>query len=189
MRVQRRLDGELQREDIIKYALEGKENLNTPELFLNASHLWLAASETSTTSLAAMTFFLLQHPHAYQRLVDEVRAAYATEADLADLSKLPTLKWVDACIKEAQRLHSPLPTPLPRHTPRDGAEICGRFMPEGSCVVVTTDAADRSKENFHDPLSFRPGRWLDDRDHVFDNDKREVFQPFLLGPKSCTGKP
>lgn len=169
MRVQRRLDGELQREDIIKYALEGKENLNTPELFLNASHLWLAASETSTTSLAAMTFFLLQHPHAYQRLVDEVRAAYATEADLADPSKLPT--------------------PLPRHTPRDGAEICGRFMPEGSCVVVTTDAADRSKENFHDPLSFRPGRWLDDRDHVFDNDKREVFQPFLLGPKSCTGKP
>lgn len=158
MRVQRRLDGELQREDIIKYALEGKENLNTPELFLNASHLWLAASETSTTSLAAMTFFLLQHPHAYQRLVDEVRAAYATEADLADPSKLPTLKWVDACIKEAQRLHSPLPTPLPRHTPRDGAEICGRFMPEGSCVVVTTDAADRSKKNFHDPLSFRPGR-------------------------------
>ncbi|KAF4304633.1 Cytochrome P450 [Botryosphaeria dothidea] len=63
-------------------------------------------------------------------------------------------------------------------------------MPEGSCVVVvTTDAAYRSKENFHNPLPFRPERWLDDRDPVFDNGKREVFQPFLLGPKSCIGKP
>lgn len=191
VRVQRRLDGGAvdAREDIIKYALSGKEKLNTPELFLNASHLWLAASETSTTSLAAMTFFLLQHPEAYRRLVEEVRTTFETEEDLADTARLPTLKWVDACIKEAQRLHSPLPTPLPRYIPAGGADICGQFVPEGSCVVVTTDAAYRSKDNFHDPLSFRPERWLDERDPVFENDKREVFQPFLLGPKSCIGKP
>ncbi|EKG20456.1 Cytochrome P450 [Macrophomina phaseolina MS6] len=136
-----------------------------------------------------MTFFLLQHPEAYRRLVEEVRTTFETEEDLADAARLPTLKWVDACIKEAQRLHSPLPTPLPRYIPAGGADICGQFVPEGSCVVVTTDAAYRSKDNFHDPLSFRPERWLDERDPVFENDKREVFQPFLLGPKSCIGKP
>ena len=188
-RVARRLTkGVEAREDMIKYSRQGKETLNDQELFLNASHLWLAASETSTTSLAALVFFLLQHPEAYARLMDEVRSAYATEAELADTSRLPQLKWVDACIKEAQRLHSPLPTPLPRLIPKGGATICGGFVPEGSCVVVPTCAASQSADNFHEPHAFRPERWLDE-DANFANDKQAAFQPFLLGPKSCIGKP
>lgn len=188
-RVARRLTkGVEARDDMIKYSRQGKEQLSDQELFLNASHLWLAASETSTTSLAALVFFLLQHPEAHARLVDEVRSMYATEAELADTSRLPQLKFVDACIKEAQRLHSPLPTPLPRLIPSGGATICGQFVPEGSCVVVPTCAASQTAENFHDPHSFRPERWMDE-DPAFANDRREVFQPFLLGPKSCIGKP
>lgn len=37
------------------------------------------------------------------------------------------------------------------------------------------------------PNEFIPERWLDS-DSRFQNDKREVLQPFSLGPRNCIGK-
>jgi hypothetical protein len=73
-----------------------------------------------------------------QDLIDGGRAvldpAGPTEASGRDQrSRLPQLKWVDACIKEAQRLHSPLPTPLPRSavysSPRGAVLSCPPVPP------------------------------------------------------------
>lgn len=42
--------------------------------------------------------------------------------------------------------------------------------------------------NFHRAAEFIPERWLEDRDAQFDNDDREVLQPFSVGPRNCIGR-
>ena len=54
-------------------------------------------------------------------------------------------------------------------------------------------AAYRCKRNFALPDKFIPERWLGEderfeRDERFARDRREVVQPFAVGPRNCIGK-
>jgi cytochrome P450 len=53
-------------------------------------------------------------------------------------------------------------------------------------VSIPQYAAFRSASNFYEPESFIPERWLDDP--RFACDRRDVFQPFSCGARSCIGK-
>ena len=53
-------------------------------------------------------------------------------------------------------------------------------------VTINPYAANRSAENFRDPHSFVPERWLNDP--AYDSDKRDVVQAFSFGPRDCIGK-
>lgn len=47
-------------------------------------------------------------------------------------------------------------------------------------------AAYRLEYNFADPDKFAPERWLGDP--RYESDKRDVLQPFAVGPRDCLGK-
>jgi cytochrome P450 len=55
-------------------------------------------------------------------------------------------------------------------------------------TVVSTNhwATYRSSENFTDPESFHPERFLGDS--RFASDRKAAFQPFSVGPRNCIGK-
>ena len=53
---------------------------------------------------------------------------------------------------------------------------------------VTHYAAYHSASHFADPDSFIPERWLEPREDRFKNDKRNVLQPFHVGPRNCIGQ-
>ena len=50
----------------------------------------------------------------------------------------------------------------------------------------------RSPRNFHDPMRFRPERWLPESHALYDarfaDDNRKAFLPFSQGPRMCAGK-
>lgn len=48
-------------------------------------------------------------------------------------------------------------------------------------------ASYRSSSNFTFPHAFLPERWLG-LDSRFEQDKKDVLQPFSLGPRNCLGK-
>lgn len=47
-------------------------------------------------------------------------------------------------------------------------------------------AANRSPLNFKDPNCFVPERWLPGTG--YDDDRKEVLNPFAFGPRNCIGK-
>jgi len=62
-------------------------------------------------------------------------------------------------------------------------------LPEGTTIGVSQLATYRSTDNFTDPYSFIPERWLSNKeDSRFMNDDQSAFQPFSIGPRNCIGQ-
>ena len=82
---------------------------------------------------------------------------------------------------------------LPRSAANPGDTVAGAFIPGGTGVHLNQFAAYRCKRNFALPDEFIPERWLGEderfeRDGRFARDRREVVQPFAVGPRNCIGK-
>ena len=119
-----------------------------------------------------------------KRVTDEIRAAFAREEDI-NVASTTKLEYLIAVISEGIRLGPPSAIGVPRVVPKGGAEICGRWVPGGTAVVVNQFPAFRSHVNFSNPRSFKPERFLD---KPGSDDNLAVFQPFLVGRHQCIGQ-
>lgn len=102
----------------------------------------------------------------------------------ADVLKLP---YLDACVKEAFRIHPPPAFDFERIVPKDGAVICGELIPGGTIVSCNAWVLHYNKDIFgEDVNSYRPERWLEDpeRATIMAN---TLFQ-FGHGSRTCIGK-
>lgn len=69
--------------------------------------------------------------------------------------------YLQACVKEALRIFSPVPMQLPRVAPKGGLKIGDRTIAQGTIVSVSPWAIHHSKEIWgEDVHQFRPERWL-----------------------------
>ncbi|KAI0174917.1 averantin oxidoreductase [Pestalotiopsis sp. NC0098] len=152
----------------------------------NASVLIVAGSETTATALAGFTYLLLKNPRVYAKVTSEIRSVFATAEDITFVNA-NQCKYLLACIEETLRIYPPSPQPHQRIIPEGGAVVNGEFLPSGTAVSVPLYAACRSAENWVDPASFIPERWLG-QDPRFAGDKRDAFQPFSYGPRNCIGR-
>ncbi|KAH8763959.1 putative cytochrome P450 monooxygenase [Hyaloscypha sp. PMI_1271] len=130
-----------------------------------------------------MSYILLANETERELTPREITANCAL---LLDAGSETTATMLSAILEESMRMYMPIPSTLPRKTLKQGAMICGRFVPPGITVGVNQYSACRSGDNFTDPSSFNPERWLGAT--RFANDKRTAFQPFSTGPRNCLGK-
>lgn len=91
-----------------------------------------AGSDTTSIALRAILYYLLVHPRCYTKLLDELDNAVRTgqmsgKCTLEEAQRLP---YLQACIKEAMRLHPSLGTQHTRYVPTGGVSIAGRYLPE-----------------------------------------------------------
>ncbi|KAL5356419.1 cytochrome P450 [Aspergillus floccosus] len=168
-----------------------KDGLSDRELEENASILIIAGSETTATLLSGVTYWLLRSPEALAKVTDEVRSAFPTEASI-NLQEVGTrLPYMLACLDEAFRKYPPVPSGLQRRVTTPSV-ISGYNIPPGTAVSVHQSAAYWSSTNFHRPQEFIPERWLQDvksdPSSPFSADKRDVVQPFSVGPRNCIGR-
>lgn len=71
------------------------------------------------------------------------------------------LPYLDACIKEAGRIHPPFGLPLERVVPPEGAIICGERLSGGTVVGISGWTVHRDPETFGEDVDeWRPERWL-----------------------------
>jgi cytochrome P450 len=164
------------RADLLSMFLKAQSD--RPEFMTDARVLTMAVSmafagsETTAISLAAVFYHLLRNPSAYRKLqteIDEaVRSAQIENRPNGAVSwtESQSLPYLDACIKEAFRMHPAAGLPLERIVPAQGMEIDGVFVPGGTIVGCNAWVIHKRAEVF-DPLrkhsvdSYIPERWLD----------------------------
>lgn len=186
-RVDRRLKLGRDQPDIWNLVLSQPEGrrMAVEEMHANADLFMLAGTETTATLLSGLTYFLLKNPDKMRKLVDEIRTSFRSEDELT-VDGLAKLKYMAICLQEALRCYPPAPVTPPRITPPEGNSICGEWVPGNTRVLVPHYPAYMSPINFKDPKSFVPERWLPETG--YDDDRKEVFQPFSIGPRNCLGK-
>lgn len=104
---------------------------------------------------------LLQHAEAHARAVAEVDAAFGPR-DRPDFDALKGLRWLDACLKEAERLRPVTHTLL--RVARRSFEAEGYRVPAGWLVVAGIALSQRLPAFFRDPETYDPTRFGPERD-------------------------
>ncbi|OJD32581.1 isotrichodermin c-15 hydroxylase [Diplodia corticola] len=177
------------RADIFSHLLSAKGTTVESEwLSIQGSTLVAAGTETTSTFLSALTFYLLTHPDKLRVLQEEVRASFARREDINAESVKP-LRYLQAVIEEGLRIFAPAPFGLPRVSP--GATVDGVWVPKGTIVATAAHVTSRDPRYFLEPDQFHPERWLPSSYPLFDprfgGDKKEASKPFSIGPRSCIG--
>ncbi|KAI0434881.1 cytochrome P450 [Xylaria sp. FL1042] len=155
-----------------------------------AAQLLLASWQPLANQFYSIILFLLKEPDAYATLVSEVRTAFSNDADIT-IGNIATenLRYLQACVSEGLRLHAETVDGLPRISP--GTNVDGHYVPQGVICQISYFSATRSPRFFHEPLRFRPERWLSPDDPRFDpsyaNDDLKASKPFSQGLRGCPG--
>ncbi len=161
------------------------------EIVGNTLTMLLAGEDTTANTLAWMMHLMAKHP--------DVQARMQVEADrvLGDARRPPSyastdeLRYIEATAHEAMRLE-PV-APFLAFEPNEDKIIGDVRVPKGTGVYLLTGHGATAANNFADPHSFRPERWLDPsgqggngpNGNAFNN---KAFLPFGAGPRFCPGR-
>ncbi|KAJ3044797.1 hypothetical protein HDV00_000674 [Rhizophlyctis rosea] len=176
--------------DVIETLVTYPDGLNDKDLIDELLIFFIAGHETSANTMATTLKLLAENPPYQQRVYDELvehlgidpttrRAKYPTTNE-----EISRLKFLDACIKEALRLH-PVAGQVARRTRVPvtlGSGANTYTIPEGFDVMVNIRHIHRSPKHWSDPLEFKPERWLDP-----ETSKNPHYLPFAHGPQLCLG--
>ncbi|XP_077243124.1 putative (S)-N-methylcoclaurine 3'-hydroxylase isozyme 2 [Tasmannia lanceolata] len=153
------------------------------------SDMFMAGTDTTTNAIEWTISELVKNPQAMKRAkgeLEEVVGKRKTGENAVTESHLVHLCYLQACVKEALRLHPPIPLMLPRKAP-DACEVMNYTIPKGCRIFVNLWAIGRDPKAWKDPLKFLPERFLesslDYKGNNFD------FTPFGAGRRMCPGIP
>lgn len=148
--------------------------------------LMVAGSQSTSGALSATIYYLANNPEQLAGLVQEVRAAFASEREIRyELGgRLAALAYLRACIDESMRLSPPTPGHLPREVVGERLEVEDIWLSPGTNVGVSAYALHRNEAYFPAANCFRPERFLHDGKYK-DN---TAFNAFSAGATGCIGK-
>ncbi|KAJ5539468.1 cytochrome protein [Penicillium frequentans] len=172
------------------FNLQEKRNLSHMEIFNTVGSNIAAGSDTISIALSTAFYMLMKNPVSMTKLRKEIDAAAADQPrdepfSFAQARKLP---YLQACIKEALRIHPVTASPFVRVVPSGGAIFDGVYFPAGSIIGVNPWTVHYNNDVYGpDAASFQPERWLQDPSIVTELEKGMLT--FGLGSHSCLGKP
>lgn len=158
-------------------------HFNSDEIAKNVILLFLTNNETSSSLLSSRLYFLLSNPSALSTAQREIRSHFSKLNGIT-IEGTENLIFLKACISESLRLFPPIPGPLPRLVPSNGAMICGQYVPRNTVVSISHWAVFHSERNFVNAEEFRPERWLGDE----KDEGTKAFYPFSFGPRICVAR-
>jgi len=167
------------------------DKMSTRDIVVGLSTNVFAGSDTTAIALRAIIWFLCRHPSAMAKVVEEIDSVDEKgqlSQPIAYKETSNSLPYMCAAIKEAMRLHPSVGFLMERHTPPQGATICGQYIPGGTIVGVNPWVTCRNKDVFPDPEAFKPERWLDSSEAQLKEMESLLSLNFGAGSRTCIGK-
>lgn len=138
-----------------------------------------AGHDTSSAMLTWTLHALTQHPRELERLRAAAAEVFVGEG-VPDYEQLKRLDFAGACLKEALRLYNIVPIVTRQAIVDDRFEAIE--IPKGARIMVHMQALHKDPQQWPDPDSFRPDRFLGDASTGYR------WLPFITGPRSCVGQ-
>ncbi|KAK8076208.1 cytochrome P450 [Apiospora phragmitis] len=159
------------------------------EIAAESATLIVAGSDTSSTAMCSVLFYLADNPDAYHRAAHEVRSKFASARDIAIGGPLASCTYLRACIDESLRISPPVGSSLWREVTADGGvSVDSLHVPKGCDVGVPIYSIHHDPKYFTAPFEYKPERWLVDDGTGSIERGRSVFNPFSVGMRGCLGK-
>ena len=156
-------------------AMDDRQLRDEVAAFLMAGH------QTTASALSWTWYLLVRNPDAQERLAQA--AQIALDRDPPEYERVETVPYIGQVLDEAMRLYPP--GWAFTRTPKRADEICGRAIPAGSIVIVSSYANHHSPRFWDDPERFDPERFAPGRRDALE---ACAYFPYGVGPHSCIGK-
>ncbi|NXX95577.1 CP2DH protein, partial [Centropus bengalensis] len=163
---------------------EAEENgFNYNNLRLVTADLFMAGSETTSTTLRWAFLYMLLHPEIQSKVHAEIDKVIGRERSPA-MEDQASMPYTSAVIHEVQRCGDIIPGSLPHMAYRD-TQLQGFFIPKGTTVITNLSSVLKDEAAWEKPDEFYPEHFLDENGQFV---KPEAFLPFSAGRRVCLGE-
>ncbi|CAI0375538.1 unnamed protein product [Linum tenue] len=167
-------DVDLQQQDLVDVLLTAQEE---------GQDIFAAGTDTSSGVVEWVMSELLRDPRVLSKAQTEVRQIFEKIGFVKE-EGLGELKYLKLVIKEAMRLHPPIPMLVPRQN-SEYCKIDGYDIPRNTKVIINAWAIGRDPKYWTDPDLFIPERFLNSA--VDYHGTSLEFIPFGAGRRMCPG--
>jgi cytochrome P450 len=145
--------------------------------------LFLAGTDTTSKTMEWTMAELVKNPKEMEKVQAELRQIVGEHGRVTE-EQLSTMTRPQAAMKEAMRLHPPLPILVPHEVVQD-TKLHGYDIPAKTRVIINAWAIGRDKESWEDADAFKPERFVHTALDYSGKDFR--FIPFGAGRRGCPG--
>ncbi|XP_012055452.1 PREDICTED: cytochrome P450 306a1 [Atta cephalotes] len=157
------------------------EHFTQQQFYHLLADLYGAGVDTTFATFRWFLLFMAAYPDEQKKIQDEMDELLG--------QKVPTLEdrliliRLEAAIAETQRLRSVTPVGIPHGTTED-TQIGDYDIPKGTMIVPLQWAIHTDPSFWHDPLSFKPERFIAEDGSLI---KPKAFLPYQAGKRMCVG--
>ncbi|KAM9323971.1 cytochrome P450 2F2-like [Gastrophryne carolinensis] len=163
-----------------------KNNPNTEYNMNNLLHviynLFLAATETITTTLRHALLICLKYPDIEAKLREEVDRVIGRDR-MPNMEDRLNMPFMQAVMYEVQRFSDIGPINLTHMVTKD-TTFRGYYIPKGTDVYPLLCTVHRDPTQFATPYKFNPSHFMDENGKFKKND---ACMPFSAGKRMCPG--
>ena len=146
--------------------------------------LFLAGSETTSTTLLFAIMFLMMNPEVQKKAQDEIDRITGRQRYL-EMSDRDDAQYLNALIAEVQRCANIGPFALP-HTTLSATKIRNFKIPKQTVIYPNLALIFSDPQNFPEPEKFKPERFINPETGRYKPDPKLI--PFGIGGHYCPGK-
>ncbi|XP_049444157.1 cytochrome P450 2J2-like [Epinephelus fuscoguttatus] len=162
---------------------ESDQGFTETNLALCSLDLFLAGTETTSTTLQWALIYLIKNPEIQDKVQAEIDRVIGQNRP-PSMADRPNLPYTDAVIHEIQRMGNIVPLNLARMTTKD-TTLGGYFIPKGTALMSNLTSVLFDKTKWETPDTFNPGHFLDAEGKFV---KREALLAFSAGKRVCLGE-
>jgi len=151
------------------------------DIMWSAGSMYLAAADTTFTTLSTFFLAMALYPDVQQRARAEIDQA-VKPGTLPTFDDRPNLPYIECLLKELQRWHPATPVSVP-HSLMEDDYYDGYFIPRGTIVIGNVWAISQDEANYREPTRFWPERFQDPETAELDPYK----YVFGFGRRICAG--
>lgn len=184
------LNGETIRDFIDAYLLEMEKEegsqtsyMTEGNLLNNVTDLFLAGTETTTTTLQWGLLIMMAYPDVQERCQREI-AEVVGWSRAASMEDGPNMPYLSAVIHELQRFGNILPLAV-GHTVLEDITFRGYRLKKKTMVIINLSSVLMDETQWKYPKEFNPENFLNEKGEFFQPD---AFVPFSMGLRACPGE-